>query len=57
MLKVTFSPKARTMAKPVSYLVNELNHVIAFYKAKQVFEREQKAHYYNRVNINQQRVL
>ena len=57
MLKVTFSPKARTKAKPVSYLVNELNQVIAFYKARQVFEREQKAHYYNRVDINKVRVL
>jgi hypothetical protein len=57
MLNVTFLPKKKTLAKPVSYLVDEVNATIAFYKAKQAFEREQKAQYYNVVNINKLRTL
>ncbi len=57
MIDITFLPKNKTMAKPITYHVNETNNVIATYKAKQFFMKEHAFRYYNRVAITETRVL
>jgi len=57
MILITFLPKSKTMASPVTYYVNEFNGVIAAYKAKLVFMQEHPFRYYDKIDITQARVL